>query len=378
MKKQFQILLVTGVFLLTGCTRTDSGAKSEDSVQYAGCMPLTYAEQFSVDYCTDGCSVIHIGNESFLLVPEGGTIPKTNDVPVLQQPLSNLYVAASSAMDLIDAAGGLNQVRLTSTDRKDWSLPNIQDAFDREDLTFIGKYSAPDYEALTETDCDLTVESTMILHTPAVKEQIEAMGIPVLTERSSYEPHPLGRLEWIKLYGLLLGKYEQAEAFFKEKEAEFLSLNQPNLPEDQRLTCAFFSINANHAVTIRKPGDYISKMIELAGGSYIFTAEQLHTDETALSTMTIQMEAFYETAKDADILIYNSTIEGPLGSIEQLVSKSKLFQDFSAVKNDRVWCTEQNLFQQTTGTADMMKDLNLIFTDSSPETEQLTYLRRIH
>ena len=117
MKKQFQILLVTGIFLLTGCTRTDSGAKSEDSVQYAGCMPLTYAEQFSVDYCTDGCSVIHIGNESFLLVPEAGSIPKTNDMPVLQQPLSNLYVAASSAMDLIDAAGGLNQVRLTSTDR---------------------------------------------------------------------------------------------------------------------------------------------------------------------------------------------------------------------------------------------------------------------
>ena len=38
------------------------------------------------------------------------------------------------------------------------------------------------------------------------KEMIEDLGIPVLVDRSSYESNPLGRMEWLKLYGLLLGK----------------------------------------------------------------------------------------------------------------------------------------------------------------------------
>ena len=281
-------------------------------------------------------------------------------------------------MDLFDAIGALDAIALTSTDTGGWTLPNVQKAMESGDLTFIGKYSSPDYEALLETDCDLAIENTMIYHSPAVKEKIESLGIPVMVERSSYEPHPLGRMEWIKLYGLLLGQEAEATAFFEEKAEQFSQMEQVTIPEEDRLTAAFFSVTANGAINIRKPGDYISRMIGLAGGRYIFTAEQLHLDENALSTMNIQMETFYETARDADVLIYNSTIEGQLNSIEELKEKSSLFADFRAVQNDMVWCTEQNMFQQTTGAADMITDLNLIFTGQANDETALTYLRRLH
>lgn len=54
----------------------------------------------------------------------------------------------------------------------------------------------------------------MIYHTPEVKEQLEKFGIPVLVERSSYETDPLARMEWVKLYGILLGKQQEAEQLF--------------------------------------------------------------------------------------------------------------------------------------------------------------------
>lgn len=44
-------------------------------------------------------------------------------------------------------------------------------------------------------------------------------------------------------------------------------------------------------------------------------------------------------AKDADILIYNSTIEGELYSVDELLAKSTLFSDFKAVKEGNVYCT---------------------------------------
>ena len=72
-------------------------------------------------------------------------------------------------------------------------------------LIFAGKYSQPDYELLLSEQCRLAIENTMLLHNPEVKEKLEQIGIPVIVERSSYEPEPLGRMEWVKFYGALLG-----------------------------------------------------------------------------------------------------------------------------------------------------------------------------
>ena len=63
--------------------------------------------------------------------------------------------------------------------------------------------------------------------------------------------------------------------------------------------------------------------------------------------MTIQMESFYAGARDADVLIYNSTIEGELETVEQLLEKSSLLADFKAVQEGNVWCIEKNFYQES-------------------------------
>lgn len=372
----FLLLSTTVLLILNGCHASDQSSMI-NGLHVTGQMQLDYAAAFSVDYCEGGYSCIHIGEEDYLLVPEGKPIPEANQMTVIQQPVSHIYAASSAVMDLFDAIGGLDAVEMTSTDYNNWSLPHIQEAMQNEKLLFIGKYSAPDYEALLESDCGLAIENTMIYHSPAVKEQIESLGIPVLVERSSYESHPLGRMEWLKLYGLLLDKEEAAAQYFEERTADFRELLSHDIPDAERPSVAFFSITANGYVNIRKPGDYISQMIRIAGGNYIFHAEDLNIDENALSTMNIQMETFYQTAKDADILIYNSTIEGELAKIDDLLQKNSLFREFRAVQNHNVWCTGQNCFQQTTGAADMITDLNRIFTGQAADVSRLTYLHQL-
>ncbi len=368
--------LVTTVSLLfvTGCE------KKKDAAEYdtAGSMELKYAEQFSVDYCENGCSVVDINGDKFLIVPEGVFVPDdTSGMAVIKQPVDNIYVAATSTMDLFDGIGKLDKVTMTSTNAESWSLPVIKEAVDSGDIEYIGKYSSPDYETLIAEECGLALESTMIYHCPKVKEQIESFGIPVMVDRSSYETHPLGRMEWIKLYGLLTGDYDSAEKIFNDKTKAFEELSISDIPDSERKTAAFFYITSNGYVSIRKPGDYVSKMIELAGGKYIFTAEQLNVEDNALSTMNIQTETFYELAHDADYLIYNSTVDGEIDSIEQLIAKNSILADFKAVKSGNVWCTGQNMFQQTTGAADMICDLNAVFMDES-ESGELTFLHKLN
>ena len=237
-------------------------------------------------------------------------------------------------------------------------------------IAYAGKYSAPDYETILSADCGLAIENTMIYHTPEVKEQLEKFGVPVLVERSSYESDPLARMEWVKLYGILLGRTEEAERVFDDAVQRIAPLLDE---EPTGKTAAFFSITSNNLATVRKGGDYVAKMIGLAGGSYVFA--DLTDSGNNLATINLSLEDFYAGAKDADVLLYNSTIEGVVHTTEELVAKCPLLAEFKAVQSGSVWCTTQSFFQQSMALVDFVLDLHRVFTENDPA--DLQFLRKV-
>lgn len=380
MKKRIIVLWGLALLILAGLAGCSGGGGGSSaawkSMEPTGQMDLSYAKEFAVDYYDGGYVLITIsGEDRFLLVPEGSPVPSDLDegVTVIQKPITSTYLAASSAMDFYRALDCLDHVKMTSTESADWSFPDVQKALADEDMLYVGKYSAPDYETIIDENCNLAIESTMIYHSPEIKEKLEAMGIPVMVEHSSYETHPLGRMEWIKLYGLLCGKEGEAETFFNEQIAE---LENILTGEKTGKTVSFFYVSSAGYVNVRKPGDYISKMIDLAGGTYVLDDMEVE-EEKSMSTLNMQMEDFYARARDADIMIYNSTIEGGLTTLDELFAKNKLFKDFKAVKEGNVWCTESNVFQQTTGAAGMITELYEIIHNEVPEGEDMEFMHRV-
>ena len=373
-------LLLTAAALLAGCggsapAQTEPTALSWENLEFDHSMELVYADQFTLDTYREGYRIVTIGGtDRYLVVPEDAPVPAgvPEEVTVLQQPLDRIYLVATSAMDLFRELDALDRIRLSGTDASGWYIEEAKQAMERGDILYAGKYSAPDYERILAEGCDLALESTMIYHTPEVREQLLRLGIPVLVERSSYESHPLGRVEWIRLYGALLGREQEADAYFSallDRLAQVLE--QPGTGK----TVAFFYITSNGAANVRKPGDYIAKSIALAGGEYIL--RQQPGEESASSTMNMQLEAFYEQARDADVLIYNSAIDAELHSLEELLDKSSLLKDFKAVREGNVWCTGKNLFQESLGLGDLIWDLHAIVTARDPESLELTYLHRL-
>ena len=373
-----RIKLIGAALLLLGlcaCGNTEDG--SWNGMEKTGSLELQYAKEFRVDYYEDGYDVITIEGDEYLLVPEGMPVPDEigSEVTVLQQPLENLYVASSSAMDLFLQAGAIDRVDMTSTSAENWTLPEIREKVISDDILFVGKYSTPDYEVVLDEGCGLAVENTMISHTPEVKEKLEQLGIPVLVERSSYEKSPLGRVEWIKLYGLLTGQLDTAEQFFEKSVQQVQAVEKETKNQgNETPTVAFFYITASGYVNVRTPDDYIAQMIELAGGKYAFSAEELG-DQGARSSVNMDPEQFYAAAKDADILIYNSTVEGEISSLNALLEKSPLMKDCKAVLNGTVWCTGQNMFQQVSGTAEMISDFHAVISGDSEQS--LRFLHRL-
>lgn len=372
-KLHLTVWLLILALLLSGCG-SSAAPDSAVAAEIIGHMELVYADQFAVDRYSDGTSLITIaGTDRFLLLPSGAEIPEHDtDAVILRQPLGNIYLAASSAMDLFLQLDALDRIRMTSTTEVNWALPEVVSAMEDGSLLYAGKYSAPDFELVLSQNCALAIESTMIYHSPEIQEKLEDLGIPVLVERSSYESHPLGRVEWIKLYGLLLGLEEEADRFFDEQIQSLASLSED---EPSGKTVAFFHINSTGSVVVRKSGDYVAKMIELAGGQYVFN--DLGGEDNALSTVNMQIESFYAGARDADVLIYNSTIDGSLDTVDQLLAKSELLADFRAVRNGDVWCTGQNMFQQSSASAGMIADIHAVLSGEADGRDELNFLHRL-
>lgn len=374
-RNQFLKLIPAATLVLSGCSSKAEPANTE-SLVFSHHYQLDYAQQFTADCYEGGYTMVSIpdSGQKFLVVPQDAaevdSLPA--DVTVLRQPVENIYLVSTSVMDLILHLDALDSVTLSGTKAEGWYLPEAKQAMEEGRIAYAGKYSAPDYEQILAANCSLAIQNTMILHTPEVKEQLEHFGIPVLVERSSYESGPLERMEWIKLYGILLGKEDTAEQVFAAQEAAIAPLLEQ---EPTGKSCAFFSLSSNNLATVRKGSDYVAKMIEMAGGTYVFS--DLTDNGNSLATMNLPLEDFYAGAKDADVLIYNSAIEGTIASVSQLTEKFPLLAEFKAVQNGQVWCTAQSLFQQSMELADLILDMNKVFTEGTPAADTLKFLTHV-
>lgn len=372
------LFLLMIVAVAVGCGKdTDSWKTTDHTISkeftYETSMKLDYATEFAVDYYDNGFTLISIADGSrFLLNTEDKEVPQdlADDITVLKAPVSDIYLVASATMDMFCSIGALDSICLSGLTAEKWEILEAKEAMESGQILYAGKYNAPDYELICSKNCELAVESTMIGHAPEVKENLESFGIPVLVDHSSYEADPLGRTEWVKLYGVLTGKEEEASKAFEEQKQYVEELSDA---EDTGKTVAFFYITTAGTVSVRKSNDYVPKMIDLAGGSYIF--ENLKGEDNAASSVNMQMEEFYAQAKDADYLVYNSTIDGNLETIEDLLGKSSLFEHFKAVKNGNVWCIGQNLYQDTMDTGSIIHDFHEMLT--SEDTNELTYMYRL-
>ena len=343
-----------------------------DGLTYTGTMALQYATCFNVYYYEGGYKLISVPKSGdYLLVPDGKEAPKglSDDITVIGQP-QNIYLAATSAMSLFCALDSLNVITMCGIKADDWTIDAARKSMEDGSIIFAGKYNEPDYETMVEKNCDLAIESTMILHNPEVQEMIENIGIPVFIDRSSYESEALGRTEWIKLYGAMVNKEDEAFAHFAEQTKVISDLEGE---KNTGKTVAFFSVGTDGTVTVRSGNDYIANMIKEGGGDYIFA--DLDTGEDSSVSVSLSMEEFYNKANQADYLIYNGAIENGLGSVQDLIDKSNTFADFKAVRDGNVWQVGKSMYQATDTVGQFITDVHLMLTGG--DESKMTFLSRV-
>ena len=350
----------------------EPAAQLPEALTVTGSLELEYAKQFSVDFCEGGYALITNGDGArFLTIPEGAAIPEglDEDIVPLQLPLSNLLISSTPTVSLINAIGALDAVTMTTQEYDGWYIDEVKAAMDAGKLSYIGSYKEPDFEALTANPAPFAVFSTMIDSVPDVAEKLAEIGIPVMRDLSTYEDHPLGRMEWIKLYGVLLDRQAEAQAHFDAQKALVEGIGA----ESTGKTVAMFYITSKGDLYTRRAGDYMVKMLELAGGEYVLP--ELDPEKTG--TQKVEAEEFYAGAGDADYIIYIWSMGGKPDSMAAFLERSPILADFKAVKEGNVWFTTPDFFQISHTLGSMIQDINKMLTNEDPAVTEFTYLFKL-
>lgn len=388
MKKQFKFLalLFAAVLTVTACGAKDTA--QDDSAQVSSEIStetntevseedvdgelivdheeeLQYAQFFTLTHYKGGYKSFQIigGQEDYtwLIVPEGKSVPEDleDNVVVIQQPVDRLRCDPGTTA-MINAIGGLDHVATVNTDIDGFEIQDIKDRMEAGEITYSGSYKEPDYEMITAADTQLVIDTNMLDSNPEVKDKYTELGIPFFVTRNSKEVHPLGHTEWVKVYGAVLGMWDEANAYFEEQVAKVESVTTAE-ETGKTVAVVYFSTDGTK-VYARRGGDYMASMVDLAGGDYIMA--DFEPEETGVGTIT--MEDFYAMCKDADYLI-NLNMAAKLYTMDELLDYVPIMADFKSVQDGNVYVAREKFSQFTFDNASIIENLNTILKDSSIE-----------
>lgn len=337
-----------------------------------GIMELDYAKEFSVERFLGGYRMITVGEtEKYLVVPEDRSVPKELEegVVVLEMPIDKVYVASTSLVSLIDAIGELSRVKLVATDVEDWYIASVTEAMKAGRMGYSGSFQEPDYEKMVEQGIELHIDTTMIDTCPEVKEKFAELSIPSLVEISSKESHPLARVEWVKLMGVLFGKETEAEEYFDNQKA---LMERAMAAEKSGVTVAMGYITSSGKYYARNGGDYLVQMIEMAGGEYV--CADIAPEKSGNTSMSF--EEWYAAFQDADYLFYWN-FGNKFYSIQEMIAYEPLLADLKAVKEGHVWITSPDFSQATSAISSIVSDMNTILFSENPDEVTTDHLLKL-
>lgn len=185
----------------------------------------------------------------------------------IQTPIKDLAVLSATQIGMLSKLNEIGRISAVSS-RKYIYNSNILNSIDQGKVKDLGDESLIPAESIISSGSKFLFYSDFGQPFPHA-DQLKKMGITIIPNPDWREIHPLGKAEWIKLFGYLTGKEIEANDIFKETEKEYLRLTA--IAKKQKEKPTLISGNMLGDVWWAPSGEsYNSKIFHDAGGSYIY------------------------------------------------------------------------------------------------------------
>lgn len=249
-------------------------------------------------------------------------------LPILHLPLQRMVVLSSTHLALLqelevtDRVIGISRRNLVHN-------PQIRKALKRDEIIEVGYGPSIQIESVLNLAPDAVLTFAVGDTQMDDFHRLTAARIPTVVLSAWLERHPLGRLEWIRLAGILVGKEARADSIFQERVARYDSIAHltAHLQTHERPQI-FTGMPQGDSWHISGGKSYLAQFIHDAGARYLFD------DDTTSSGYQSSFEQVYKRAMEADFWlhpgIWNSQQEAlksePRVSLFQAFQQQKMVQ----------------------------------------------------
>jgi iron complex transport system substrate-binding protein len=331
------ILSAVAYYGMTACNKGHSDRISAPHLHltshHQAISPVKHASGFNVEP-RENYSLLHFFryNEetqdtlTYLVKSRGRAVPSPmSDLPVIETPVRNVALLHTTYIAFFEFCESLSNIQAISESEYLYHPETISKVEDGS-LPVIGHSENLNKEQLIALDPELVI-TVGFPNTPNKnKELLESLGYPVLVLAEWQESTLLGRMEWVKIFGLLLGKDSLVNAKFNAVEQQYVELKDLALDADHRPQVIS---NAPYKESWWVPaGDsYASNLIHDAGGDYLWRKIP------GTGGIPLDFETVFAEGHQADYWINPGTARRK----EELRQKDERLLEFRAVDADKTY-----------------------------------------
>lgn len=325
---KIRLLVLFFTFCLFACQNTkEKGTviiSSENSIRYATGLSIQKFNQYSVVTVSNPWPTAE-KNYTYILHQKGVVLPDSLlKFTKIQVPIQSIVVTSTTHIPALELLGvEKSLVGFPNTDYV--SSQKTRALIDAKKVREIGTNQSLNTEVLLDMQPDVII-GFGVDGEKKTYDQLQQNGLKILYNGDWTEQHPLGRAEWIQLFGVLFGKDEQADLVFKTLEKDYLEAVK--LAQNAHSKPTIFSGAIYQDQWYLPQGkSWAAQFLENAYGNYLWAASE------GTGSLSLSFETVLEKAEKADFWIG----PGQFTSFEQIEKANPNYKYFKAVQNKNVY-----------------------------------------
>lgn len=306
-------------------------------------IDIAYAKGFNITRY-DGYQILTVNNPwpdadvtyRYLLVEDEEKLPlnlkyeQKIDIPLEKIVVtSTTHIPSLEALDSEESLVGFPGLDYISSDR-------TRELISNGSITELGKNEAINTEVLISLEPNLVV-GFAVNGNNKTYATIQRSGIPVIFNGDWIEDSPLGKAEWIKFFGALYNKTDEATEYFDTIVREYEEAKELAQTAREKPTVLSGSMYKDQWY-VPYGNSWNANFIEDANASYIYK------DTQGSGSIALAFETVLSDAQDVDFWVS----PGQFKSFEQLMESSTHYSQFKAVREENVF-TYSNSTGETGG-----------------------------
>jgi iron complex transport system substrate-binding protein len=330
-----KFIFIVSFFLLAGCKKTENTEVvtqkvPQNSIEYASGLSIVKYEGYSVVTVSNPWPNAE-KNFKYILKEKDAEVPDSlQSYTSIKVPLESVVVTSTTNIPFLEMLDV--ESKLTGFPHTDYiSSEKTRALIDKGSVKNVGQNEKLNIEQLIDLSPDLIVTFGVDNNNPML-DNLKKSGLNTLIQADWMEQSPLGKAEWIKLYGALFGKEDKAKELFDKIVSSYNQALKLVAQKPAASTVLYGSMYQD-VWYVAKGNSWIAQFMKDAHANYLWS------DLKGTGSEGLSYEKVLDKAKTANVWI----VSGAFKTLDELQKANPHYSEFDAFKNKTVYCLESQL-----------------------------------